>query len=108
MSIAIIQVRKAIAKGVRIAVGTDAGVYPHLRNAGEFIRLVDLRMTPAQALKRAPAWTRNFSDYWIVRVHWIPASSAGIVAVAGNPLDSITQVEKIRFVMKDGVVWRKE
>jgi len=101
-------VRKAIAKGVKIAVGTDAAVYPHGRNAGEFVRLVDLGMKPADALKAgtsADAELLGVSD----RTGTLEAGKlADIVAVPGNPLENVGQVEKVRFVMKDGVVWRKE
>jgi imidazolonepropionase-like amidohydrolase len=101
-------VRKAIAKGVRIAVGTDAAVYPHGRNAGEFVRLVFLGMTPAQALKAGTSVDAELLGLLDRTGTLEPGKLADIVAVAGNPLDNITQVEKIRFVMKDGVVWRKE
>jgi len=101
-------VRKAIAKGVKIALGTDAAVYPHGRNAGEFVRLVELGMKPVDALKAGTsvdAELLGVSD----RTGTLEAGKlADIVAVSGNPLENIGQVEKVRFVMKDGVVWRKE
>jgi imidazolonepropionase-like amidohydrolase len=101
-------VRKAIAKGVRIGVGTDATVYPHGRNATELVRLVELGMKPVDALKAATsvdAALLGVSD----RTGTLEAGKlADIVACPGNPLEDIHQVEKIRFVMKDGAVYRKE
>jgi len=101
-------VRKAIAKGIRIAVGTDAGVYPHGRNAGEMVRLVELGMQPAAALQaatRVDAELLGLSE----RTGTLEAGKlADIVACAANPLADIRQVEKIRFVMKEGVVYRKD
>ncbi len=101
-------VRKAIAKGVRIAVGTDAAVYPHGRNAGEFVRLVALGMTPAQALRAGTSVDAELLGVLDRTGTLEPGKLADIIAVPGNPLENIAQVEKVRFVMKDGVVWRKE
>ena len=101
-------VRKAIAKGVKIAVGTDAAVYPHGRNAGEMVRLVELGMQPAAALQAA---TRVDAALLGVDARTGTLESgklADIVACPGNPVDDIRLVEKIRFVMKDGVVYRKD
>jgi imidazolonepropionase-like amidohydrolase len=101
-------VRKAIAKGIKIAVGTDAAVYPHGRNAGELVRLVELGMTPAGALQAA---TRVDAELLGIagRTGTLEAGLlADIVACPGNPLDDIRLVEKIRFVMKEGVVYRKD
>jgi imidazolonepropionase-like amidohydrolase len=101
-------VRKAIAKGVKIAVGTDAAVYPHGRNATEMVRLVELGMTPSAALKAGTivdAELLGMAD----RIGTLePGKLADIVACPGNPLQDIRQVERIRFVMKDGVVYRKD
>ena len=101
-------VRKAIAKGVRIAVGTDAAVYPHGRNAGELVRLVDLGMKPAAALQAA---TRVNAELFGIseRTGTLePGMLADVVACPGNPLEDIRQVEKIRFVMKEGVIYRRD
>jgi imidazolonepropionase-like amidohydrolase len=87
-------VRKAIAKGVKIAVGTDAAVYPHGRNAGEMVRLVELGMTPAAALKAA---TRVDAELFGIAARTgtlEPGMLADIVACAGNPLDDIRQVKR--------------
>jgi imidazolonepropionase-like amidohydrolase len=99
-------VRKAIARGVKIGVGTDATVYPHGRNAEEFHLLVDLGMTPINALKAGTsvdAELLGVSD----RTGSLEAGKfADIVACPGNPETDIRQVEKVRFVMKEGMVYR--
>jgi imidazolonepropionase-like amidohydrolase len=101
-------VRKAIAKGVRIAVGTDATVYPHGRNATEMVRLVELGMKPADALKAATSVDAALLGV-AERTGTLEAGKlADIVACPGNPLEDIRQVERIRFVMKDGAVYRKD
>ena len=101
-------VRKAIARGVKIAVGTDAAVYPHGRNGGELGILVDLGMKPVDALK---AGTSVDAELFGVadRTGSLEAGKfADIIACAGNPEQNIRQVEKIRFVMKEGVVYKNE
>jgi imidazolonepropionase-like amidohydrolase len=101
-------VRKAIVKGIKIAVGTDAAVYPHGRNAGEMVRLVELGMTPAAALHAA---TRVDAELFGIAARTgtlEPGMLADIVACPSNPLDDIRQVEKVRFVMKEGTVYRRD
>jgi imidazolonepropionase-like amidohydrolase len=99
-------VRKAIAKGVTIAAGTDATVYPHGRNTEELGLMVTLGMKPIDALKSATsvdAQLLGVSD----RTGTLEAGKfADIVACPGNPEQNIREVEKIRFVMKHGVVVR--
>jgi imidazolonepropionase-like amidohydrolase len=101
-------VKKAITKGVKIAVGTDAAVYPHGRNAGEFVQLVRLGMKPIDALKAGTsvdAQLLGLSE----RTGMLAAGKlADIVAVPGNPLEDIRVVERVKFVMKEGVVFKNE
>src|SRR5215472_8086848 len=101
-------VRKAIARGVKIGVGTDAAVYPHGRNAGELVRLVELGMKPVDALKAATSGDAQLLGVEDRTGTLEPGKLADIVAVPGNPLETISQVEKVRFVMKDGVVYRRD
>ncbi|MBS1854092.1 MAG: amidohydrolase family protein [Acidobacteria bacterium] len=101
-------VRKAIARNVKIAVGTDAAVYPHGRNAGELVRLVELGMSPAAALRAATSVDADLLGVAARTGTLETGKLADIVACPGNPLDDIRQVEKIRFVMKDGVVFRRD
>jgi imidazolonepropionase-like amidohydrolase len=99
--------QRALAKGVRIAFGTDAAVYPHGRNAGEFYEMVRLGMKPVDALHT----TANAAELlgWADRVGTLEVGKlADVVGVPGNPLDDIHQTEKVVFVMKDGVVYRND
>jgi imidazolonepropionase-like amidohydrolase len=98
-------VRKAINRGLKIGLGTDAAVYPHGRNAEEFHQLVDLGMKPIDALKAGTsvdAELLGLAD----RLGTIePGKLADIVACPGNPEENIRRVEKVAFVMKEGVVY---
>jgi imidazolonepropionase-like amidohydrolase len=99
-------VRKAIARNLKIAVGTDATVYPHGRNAEEFHLLVDLGMTPIAALKAGTSVDAELLGVSDRTGTLETGRLADIVACSGNPETDIRLVEKIRFVMKDGVVYR--
>ncbi len=101
-------VRKAIARGVKIAVGTDAGVYAHGRNAGELGILVDLGMKPVDALKAATSIDAELLGVADRTGSLEAGKFADIIACAGNPEQNIRQVEKVRFVMKEGVVFKNE
>jgi len=100
--------QRALAKGVKIGLGTDAAVYPHGRNAEEFHQMVDLGMKPAAALK---AGTSADADLLGVadKVGTLERNKfADIVAVPGNPLQNIRQTEHVFFVMKEGVIYKNE
>ncbi len=100
-------VRKAVAMGVRIAMGTDAGVFPHGRNAEELHLLVDHGMRPIDALR---ATTSVNAELFGIgeRTGTLEAGKlADVVAVAGDPIVNIRTVEKVLFVMKEGVVYRR-
>jgi imidazolonepropionase-like amidohydrolase len=98
--------QRALAKGVKIGLGTDAAVYPHGRNAEEFHQMVDLGMKPAAALKAgtsADADLLGLAD----KIGTLEANKfADIVAVPGNPLENIRVTEHVFFVMKEGVVYK--
>jgi imidazolonepropionase-like amidohydrolase len=99
--------RRAVAAGVPIAFGTDAGVFPHGENADEFRLLVELGMTPAQALLAA---TRNAADLLGVLEQGgtvEPGKWADLVAVRGNPLEDVTILRSVGFVMKNGVIYKE-
>jgi imidazolonepropionase-like amidohydrolase len=98
--------KKAFLAGVKIAYGTDAGVYPHGLNGRQFSRMVEWGMSPMQAIQAA---TINASDLlgWKDKVGSIsPGKFADIVAVTENPLEKISVLENIKFVMKDGIVYQ--
>ncbi len=96
-------VRRAIAAGVPIAFGTDAGVFPHGQNAGEFSVYVDLGMSEAEALRTA---TVHAADLLGVddRGRLEEGLLADIIAVPGNPLEEISVTQNVVFVMLGGKV----
>ncbi|MDJ1503145.1 metal-dependent hydrolase family protein [Xanthocytophaga agilis] len=99
---------KAVKGGVKIAYGTDAGVYPHGWNGKQFYYMVKYGLTPIQAIQAA---TINAADLlgWKERIGSITKGKwADIIAIEGNPLDDITLLEKVKFVMKDGKVYKNE
>jgi imidazolonepropionase-like amidohydrolase len=99
--------QRAAKAGVKIAFGTDAGVYPHGWNAKQFAHMVRWGLTPMQAIQAA---TTNAADLlgWSDRVGAIaPGMVADIVAVSGDPLKDVTELERVKFVMKNGVVYRR-
>ncbi|MBZ5664133.1 MAG: amidohydrolase family protein [Acidobacteriia bacterium] len=99
---------KAFHSGVRVALGTDAGVYPHGQNGGEFWSMVELGLTPTQALQSG---TVNAAELmgWSDRIGAIHAGMlADMVAVKGDPLSDIRLLQHVQFVMKDGVVYKNE
>lgn len=100
-------VARAYREGVKVALGTDAGVYPHGLNAGEFWSMVQLGLTPVQSLQ---AGTVNAADLmgWSDSVGVIEAGKyADVVAVDGDPLTDITVLQHVDFVMKGGVVYKE-
>ncbi len=100
--------RHAFASGVKVAFGTDAAVYPHGLNAHEFAVYVRLGMTPAQAIRTA---TVNAADLlgWSDRVGALePQKWADLIAVDGDPLQDVTTLQHVKFVMKGGDVVKND
>jgi len=98
----------AFAAGVKVALGTDAAVYPHGLNAHEFETMVKLGLTPLQSIQ---AGTLNAADLlgWSGKVGTLePGAWADIVAVEGDPLKDITTLQRVKFVMKGGEVVKNE
>ncbi len=98
--------RKAHEAGVKMVLGTDAGVYPHGHNARQLSRMVTFGMTSAEALRAA---TVNAADalgqagqIGVLKI----GASADIIAVDGNPLTDIGLLENVDFVMKSGTVYK--
>src|SRR5580698_2715 len=101
-------VKKAIEAGVKIGLGTDAAVYPHGLNAHELAVYVSLGMTPLQAIRTA---TINDADLlgWSDKVGTLEAGKwADIIAVDGDPLQDVTTLQHVKFVMKGGAVVKNE
>ena len=98
---------RAARAGVKMAFGTDAGVYPHGWNAKQFAHMVRWGLTPMQAIQSA---TANAADLlgWSDKVGAIaPGLFADLIAVDGDPLRDVTALEHARFVMKGGMVYKK-
>jgi len=101
-------VAHAFAAGVKVALGTDAAVYPHGMNGHEFGVMVKLGLTPLQSIQ---AGTVNAADLlgWAGKVGTLdPGSWADIVAVDGDPLKDVTTLERVKFVMKGGEVVKND
>jgi imidazolonepropionase-like amidohydrolase len=99
--------RKAVAAGVKMSFGTDAGVCAYGTSGKQFAFMVRYGMTPMQAIQAA---TRNAADllgrsdaFGSIK----PGKSADIIAVAGDPLTEIRLLENVQFVMKDGKVYKQ-
>lgn len=98
---------KAYKKGVKIAFGTDAGVFPHGENAREFGYMVEGGMPAIEALLCAMQINANLLSMGD-KIGSIEAGKfADIVAVDENPLTNIKTMEKVTFVMKDGVIYKQ-
>ncbi|MDA0356168.1 MAG: amidohydrolase family protein [Bacteroidetes bacterium] len=97
---------KAYKKGVAIAFGTDAGVFPHGQNAKEFGYMVEAGMSAMEAIQSAT--TTNAKVLGLSNKIGVLAKGfvADIVAVNDNPLDNIHTLENVIFVMKDGKVYK--
>jgi imidazolonepropionase-like amidohydrolase len=100
--------RKAAKAGVKIAYGTDAGVYPHGWNGKQFAKMVEWGLSPMQAIQSATTSAAELLG-WSDRVGSVqPGRFADLVAVTGDPLQDISILEKPAFVMKGGVVYVKD
>ncbi|HEU0175242.1 MAG TPA: amidohydrolase family protein [Blastocatellia bacterium] len=98
--------QKAAKAGVKLAFGTDAGVYPHGWNAKQFAHMVKWGLTPTQAIQAATVSAADLLG-WNDKVGVIaPGAFADIIAVDGDPLKDVTELERVKFVMKGGVVYK--
>ena len=99
--------RKAWKAGAKMAFGTDAGVYPHGDNARQFAKMVEWGMTPMEAIKAATASAAELLG-WSDRIGTLQKGRfADLVAINGDPLADIAILQKVQFVMKGGVVYKK-
>jgi imidazolonepropionase-like amidohydrolase len=99
--------RKAVAAGVKLSFGTDAGVCPYGMSGKQFAFMVKYGMTPMQAIQAA---TTNAADLlgYSNEVGSIKAGKyADIIAVDGDPLTDIRLLENVQFVMKEGKVYKQ-
>jgi imidazolonepropionase-like amidohydrolase len=97
---------RAYKAHVKIAFGTDAGVYPHGENAHEFELMVDAGIPPLYAIQAATVSASQLLKHEQDLGSITPGKFADIVAVPGNPLEDISIMRKVSFVMKQGVVYK--
>jgi imidazolonepropionase-like amidohydrolase len=100
--------RKAYLAGAPLAFGTDGGVYPHGDNARQFATMVEWGMKPIDALRAA---TINAADLLNLsgKIGVIaPGSFADVIAVSSDPRADVRILQQVKFVMKDGKVWRDD
>ena len=98
---------RAYKAGVKIAFGTDAGVFPHGENAKEFAYMVEAGMPALEAIRSATLGAAALLDQSKVLGSIEPGYSADIIAVSGDPLKDVTVLQQVRFVMKDGAVYKQ-
>ncbi|MFC5582263.1 metal-dependent hydrolase family protein [Rhodanobacter terrae] len=98
---------KAYKAGVKIAFGTDAGVYPHGENAKELEYMVQAGMPPMFVLQTATTHAAELLHKQDQLGRIAVGRGADVIAVPGNPLDDITAMQHVSFVMKDGVVYKE-
>ena len=104
----VMQFKRQLAAGVPIAMGSDVCPFPHGTQAREFVLMVKYGMSPLAAIQ---AGTLNGAKLlgWQDKIGMLkPGYQADIVAVPGNPLEDITALEKVSFVMKAGVIYHKK
>ena len=99
---------RAYKAGVKIAFGTDAGVYPHGENAHEFELMVQAGMPPLYAIQAATVHASELLKHDKDLGSVTAGKFADVVAVTGNPLDNIGLLKQVSFVMKEGVVYKRD
>lgn len=101
--------RRAFRAGVRFAFGTDSAITPHGVNAREFAILVDkVGMTPMQAIRTATVNAADHIGLGAALGTIEPGKFADLIAVDGDPLQDVTELERVRFVMKEGQTYRDD
>jgi imidazolonepropionase-like amidohydrolase len=96
--------RNAVKIGVKIALGTDAGVFPHGQNAKEFALMTGLGMAPIEALRAATSVNAELLGIAGKVGTLEKGKLADVVAIPGDPTQDITATERVFFVMKDGKI----
>jgi imidazolonepropionase-like amidohydrolase len=100
--------RRAVAAGVKVAFGSGVGPFPHGTQNKEFEYMVKFGMTPVQAIRAATSEAALLMG-WEDRIGSVQAGKfADLVAVTGDPIADITELERVQFVMKDGHVYKNE
>jgi imidazolonepropionase-like amidohydrolase len=97
---------RAHAAGVKIAFGTDTGVSHHGDNAREFALMVEAGLTPLEAIRAATITASEQLRLTAVTGSLAPGKAADLIAVKGDPLKDVTELERVGFVMKAGTVYK--
>lgn len=97
--------QRAHAAGVNIVFGSDAGVYPHGLNGRQFSKMVEFGMSPMQAIQAATLKAAALLGLENQVGTLNEGAYADLIAVQGNPLENVSLLENIGFVMKDGEVF---
>ena len=100
--------RRAHDGGVRIAFGTDSGVSAHGDNAQEFALLVRAGLTPLEAIQAATVGAAEHLKISHEAGRLAAGMPADLIAVSGDPLNDVTELQRVRFVMKGGQVFRQD
>lgn len=100
--------QQAFRSGVKIAYGTDAGVFAHGENAADFRYLVEFGLTPMQAIQTATINAADLLGQTEKLGTLQPGKFADLIAVTKNPLQDVTALEQVSFVMQGGVVYRNQ
>ncbi|HEY5800041.1 MAG TPA: amidohydrolase family protein [Burkholderiaceae bacterium] len=98
---------RAYKAGVKIAFGTDAAVFPHGDNAKEFAYMVEAGMPPLEAIRSATLNAAQLLNQAARLGSVEPGYVGDLIAVSGDPLQDINVLQQVRFVMKDGVVYKQ-
>ncbi|MGO9009189.1 MAG: amidohydrolase family protein [Bryobacteraceae bacterium] len=99
--------RKQLAAGVPFAAGSDVGPFPHGTQARELVLMVKFGMSPLAAIQAGTLHGAKLLG-WEGQIGALRAGYfADVIAVEGNPLEDISALERVSFVMKGGVVWRR-
>jgi len=99
---------KAVKAGVKVVLGTDAAIYPHGDNAKQLSRMVEFGMTPIQAIQGATSLAAEALDLKGEIGCLDVGCAADIVATDNNPLNDVSNLENVVFVMKEGVIYKDE
>ncbi len=100
--------RNAVQVGVKIAFGTDGGVFPHGENAKEFALMTQLGMAPLDALRSANSVAADLLGVSAIVGTLEKGKAADIIAMPGDPVADITATERVFFVMRDGKIVKHE
>jgi imidazolonepropionase-like amidohydrolase len=99
---------RAYKAGVKIAFGTDAGVFMHGKNYREFEYMVEAGMPPMEAIKSATVMAADLLGLSDKLGSLEKGKIADIIAVNGNPIQDITNMKNVVFIMKEGVIYKHQ